>query len=390
MENKRVYAIDVMRALTLVLMIFVNDIPGMKNIPAWLQHMPQGADALGLADIVFPLFLFVVGMAIPLAMEHRKKKGDDNQKIVVHILTRTFALIIIGMFRVNVPYLNSDITGIPQYLWALLAYLSIFVVWNVYPKSEKAPQRLFRFMKIAGIIGLIWLAFIFRSGSPGNEEFMQPRWWGILGLIGWCYLIGSLVYFWIGKHIFKISIVLVLFGVHHVAAMLWGFEYPLLSVMPGRGSLVVMVLAGVLATIIFNRYKHELKTFFMINGLAGLFFLILGFLIRPVWGISKLDNTPSWIYICLAIAFWGFAFVYWLVDLKGIRKWSIPIEPAGTSTLTAYLLSDVCYYFTWLWGWSYPEWLNTGYIGIIRSVIFVFFVLFAVKVLKRLGVHLKL
>jgi len=390
MDNKRVYAIDVLRALTLVLMIFVNDIPGMQNIPQWLNHMPAGVDALGLADIVFPLFLFVVGLSIPLAIEQRRKKGDDTQKILVHIFTRTFALIAIGMVRVNVPYLNSELTGVPQYLWAQMAYLCVFLIWNVYPKSDTAPMWLFRYMKIAGVIGLIWLVFVFRSGTIDAVELMQPRWWGILGQIGWCYLIGSLVYLFVGKSIGKVSLILVLTALYHVLAMFFLQDYLIFTILPGNGSLVVMAIAGMLVSLIFSQYKSETKKLFFILFGIGTAFFVLSIAVRSLWGISKLDNTPSWIYICLAIGLWGFAFIYWLVDLKGIKKWTIPIEPAGTSTLTAYLLSDFFYYFTWYWGWGYPDYLNTGALGLIRSILFVFLILYVVKGLRNIYIRLKI
>ncbi len=62
----RVGAIDILRALTMVLMIFVNDLWSLTGIPAWLEHVSPGADGIGLADVVFPVFLFIVGMSLPL------------------------------------------------------------------------------------------------------------------------------------------------------------------------------------------------------------------------------------------------------------------------------------------------------------------------------------
>jgi len=56
----RVVAIDIVRALTMVLMIFVNDLGTLRNIPRWLEHVEPGVDGIGLADTVFPAFLFIV------------------------------------------------------------------------------------------------------------------------------------------------------------------------------------------------------------------------------------------------------------------------------------------------------------------------------------------
>ena len=64
----RISSIDIMRGLTLLLMLFVNDL-NMKVAPAWMGHTKADFDGMGLADWVFPGFLFMVGMAIPLRLQ---------------------------------------------------------------------------------------------------------------------------------------------------------------------------------------------------------------------------------------------------------------------------------------------------------------------------------
>jgi predicted acyltransferase len=68
----RIRSMDVMRGFTLFLMLFVNDlfIPG---VPKWLVHSEADEDGMGLADWVFPGFLFMVGMAVPYAVAARKR-----------------------------------------------------------------------------------------------------------------------------------------------------------------------------------------------------------------------------------------------------------------------------------------------------------------------------
>ncbi len=74
--HKRIASIDILRALTMVLMIFVNDLWTLNNIPEWLEHVKRGEDGIGLADVVFPVFLFIVGLSIPYAVDSRRKKGE--------------------------------------------------------------------------------------------------------------------------------------------------------------------------------------------------------------------------------------------------------------------------------------------------------------------------
>ena len=69
---QRIATIDILRALTMVLMIFVNDLGSLRGIPLWLEHVENGVDGIGLADVVFPAFLFIVGLSLPYAIDNRR------------------------------------------------------------------------------------------------------------------------------------------------------------------------------------------------------------------------------------------------------------------------------------------------------------------------------
>ncbi len=56
----RIHSIDAFRAVTMLLMIWVNDFWSLIDIPHWLQHMAAEDDALGFSDVIFPAFLFIV------------------------------------------------------------------------------------------------------------------------------------------------------------------------------------------------------------------------------------------------------------------------------------------------------------------------------------------
>ena len=75
MSSERISSIDIMRGLTILLMLFVNDL-NMDVAPSWLGHMEADFDGMGLADWVFPGFLFIVGMAIPFALSKRYSEGS--------------------------------------------------------------------------------------------------------------------------------------------------------------------------------------------------------------------------------------------------------------------------------------------------------------------------
>ncbi|MDQ3845485.1 MAG: DUF5009 domain-containing protein, partial [Bacteroidota bacterium] len=134
---QRITSIDILRALTMVLMIFVNDLWSLKNIPGWLEHVPRGVDGIGLADIVFPAFLFIVGLSLPFAIDNRRKKGESEGQLVMHVISRAIALLVMGVFLVNGETINAPAMGMPKYLWYPLCCLSFILVWKTYPKTAK-------------------------------------------------------------------------------------------------------------------------------------------------------------------------------------------------------------------------------------------------------------
>src|SRR5665647_232853 len=184
-KSNRILSIDIMRGLTLFLMLFVNDLfePG---VPAWLVHTKGNIDGMGLADWVFPGFLFMVGMAIPYAISSRMKNGETKIKVFLHIILRSASLLLIGVLMLNHGRLNSELSGIDGTLYAILMYVSIFLIWNKYPENTKL-KKLFLGLKVLGVLILIILAVIFKAGEPGHATWMKTGWWGILGLIGWGY-----------------------------------------------------------------------------------------------------------------------------------------------------------------------------------------------------------
>src|SRR5271154_1773605 len=90
---QRHISVDALRGFVMFAMIFVNDIAGVHNVPAWMEHHePPYGNGMTFVDVVFPAFLFVVGLSLPLAFENRRRKGDSTLKLLGHVLLRTFSL----------------------------------------------------------------------------------------------------------------------------------------------------------------------------------------------------------------------------------------------------------------------------------------------------------
>src|ERR1700748_1583378 len=88
--SKRLLSVDAFRALNMLCMIFINDLSGVRGIPTWMDHAKRMEDSMGFADTIFPAFLFIVGLSIPLAIDRKMKKGESAGAISFHILSRSF------------------------------------------------------------------------------------------------------------------------------------------------------------------------------------------------------------------------------------------------------------------------------------------------------------
>src|SRR5690606_10660106 len=152
MISNRIMSIDIMRGITLFLMLFVNDlyVPG---VPKWLVHTQEWEDGMGLADWVFPGFLFMVGLSIPYAMIARVKKEQNKARLWSHVIIRTLSLLLIGVLMVNISRVNPELTTISSELWAVLVYTCVFLLFNRYPRPSK-NTKIFRLLKVLGVVGL--------------------------------------------------------------------------------------------------------------------------------------------------------------------------------------------------------------------------------------------
>ncbi len=172
------------------LMIFVNDVDGVTNIPEWIKHAKANADGLGFADTIFPAFLFIVGLSLPFAIRNRISKGYSLISIAAYIVIRAFAFLVMGFFHVNLKNYN-DIAILSKPVWEILITISLFLIWLDYPEKMNKQKRYFLG---AGIVLLVIMAFLFKGGTPQEPVGLRPYWWGILGMIGWSYLICAIIF----------------------------------------------------------------------------------------------------------------------------------------------------------------------------------------------------
>lgn len=392
----RIASIDILRALTMVLMIFVNDLGSLKDIPEWLGHVERGVDGIGLSDVVFPAFLFIVGLSLPFAVNNRRKKGDTDLQLVIHALLRTVALLVMGVFLVNGETFNAEATGMARYLWNPLCCLSFILIWNRYPDNSK--KTLWYLLKGIGIVTLIVFAFIYRGGGEEGKEVYRfsPQWWGILGLIGWAYLASSMITIFAKNRFMPLLIGWAFFCILSMVMKAEIIPRGTLSLIPSAisgGTLAGLTMGGVLASWVFIYYRErkDNKTLTIVFTVAIISLIILSVLTRPYWGLAKLGATPAWLFLCSAFTLGTFMIIYWIADVKGKSNWFNLIKPAGTDTLLTYLMPFFAgLILRGILNIQYPEWIITGGVGLLKCLLFALLCVASTRLLNKAGVRLKL
>ncbi len=387
----RFKSIDVFRAITMFLMVFINDFDAVKNVPEWWKHAAKNADALGFADTIFPAFLFIVGLSIPLAIGNRLKKGDSTGRVAVYILTRSLALLVMGFFHVNLENYNAAAL-LPKPVWEILITVAFFLIWLDYPKTMPVSKKMIG--QGAGVLLLIVMAILYKGGSDGNIVGVRPYWWGILGLIGWSYLLCAGIFLVSGGRLPALLAAAVAFFLLDLGAHTGGYAADVIKPLTkvyGGGALPALTMAGVVTCrlYLYLMDKSRLTAFRVMVLFSGIAMLALGFAVRPFEGISKIRATPSWVGICTGISLLLFGVLVWLVDVRQKQRWFAWIMPAGTSTLTCYLIPYLLYSVYKLLHFQYPVFLGEGAGGFARSVLTALLVVLFTGWLEKKRIRLK-
>jgi len=368
----RIVSLDTLRGLVIMLMIFVNDVAGVSAAPGWLKHVGAKADAMTLPDIVFPAFLFIAGMSIPLAMQRALSAGQSRWQLGGKVLTRTLSLLMMGVVMVNMESHNPGVRG----LWGILAYLALFLAFPVVPRSPDLKRRMFQIARVVGAILLIVLVLVYRT-QDGKHLILGPlfdstdtvwlrhSWWGILGLIAWAYGVAALIYLALGHRrewlVGMIGLLAMLYVADHQGLfsripsrdwLIWAspmfdslkglFDAVNRHVSVGQslGSLASITVAGCCLGSILTQ-DSDLKTHAQRLRWALMFAVGLAvgaLLFDPLFGINKIQATPTWCLLCASLTALAWVLLYSIMDVWGVKSWSVVLQPAGTNPLMAYML----------------------------------------------------
>jgi predicted acyltransferase len=383
------------------MMIFVNDLAGGGEIvPNWMVHFSDrhhGGSGMTFVDLVFPSFLFLVGMSIPFALGSRLSKGEALWKILAHVAARTAALLAIGILMVNAEAGATSRWMYSMFLSSILAFCGISPR-DASPTWANFWRILSLCLRVIGFAGMLYCAFTF-VGPKGQRIItlspfhIRTEWYGILGLIGWAYLAAAAVFLLFRTHrtalLGCVAVMLCFYPAERNGAFdnFW-FANHIVSLSGTLGSHGAIAVAGILLASILvapDTRSHLSRAKFTLLFIAG--FASAALLLNGLYGISKNEATTSWCLWSCAITATLWLGFYYICDVAPMVVLAKPLAAAGANVLLAYLLSEMLPNpFQFLHFGSEPI---LGWI-IGRSLLWAFVLLCCTAILNRIGFRLKL
>ncbi len=394
--RSRVASIDIFRGLTMLVMIFVNDVGEVHGLPWWTYHAHRDWDLMTYVDMVFPFFLFIVGMSMPLAIARRLKQNRSQAALWLHVALRSCALIVLGLILANADKAEPARMHISGDTWELLGLAGGILFWLVPPRDTRRPG-VYRALRIIGLLLLAFVFIIFRRRiSDGSVGWIDGSYPEILGLIGYTYFAVAVLYIptrrWQWAPFVWLAALTAFCAVASAHLIAPPENIPLYFWPFSNGSWASITMAGVATSTLLLRpnTRQASRSRILITLAYAFTMLVAAWLFAPL-GISKIRATPTWCLASSGAAVLAFLLLYWICDLKAKTRWAAFVRPAGENTLLTYLLPDIYYALAALLGFTYiNRHFNAGFPGVIRSFVFTGFILAIAWVLTRMRVRLQL
>lgn len=364
--QKRLLSLDVFRGATVAAMIMVNNPGDWGNVyPPLLHASWHGCTP---TDLVFPFFLFIVGVSIAYAMSSRKSDPDRRRGLARKIITRTLILFGLGLFLNLFPVFDFSTVRIPGVLQR------IAVVYLV-------ASFLFLRLSVRGIAwtaGVILIAYyvcMTLIPVPGiGPANLEPE-----------TNLGA----WIDRNVFTTN---------HLwrSSKTWDPE-GLLSTIPA----VATALAGILCGLWLKKADDPgnkiawMYTFGVAGILAGLVWDLFFPINKALWTSSYVLYSGGWA-VC------GLALLYWLIDVKGYRKFTTPFVIYGINAITVFFVSGLVPRILtrisvgegmnlrqWLYETFYTTWLTPANASLAWAISYVLGWYLILWIMYRKGVIIK-
>lgn len=304
--KKRLLSLDVFRGITVAAMILVNNPGDWGHIYAPLEHAEW--NGCTPTDLIFPFFLFIVGVSIVYALSGKKSDVNSHSKILGSIFKRATVLFGLGLFMSLFPFFDFSVVRIPGVLTRIaIVYLVTAILFIKF--NEKTLFRIF-----IGLILIYWLMMTLVPVPGVGAPNLEPE-----------TNLGA----WLDRTIFTEA---------HLwkSSKTWDPE-GLLSTLPAIATGLFGVLIGL--TLKSKKRTDENKVAWLFS--YGIVAAIAGLIWDFVFPINKSLWTSSYVLYTGGLASMGLALCYWLIDVKGFTKFTKPFVIYGVNAITVFVASGL-------------------------------------------------
>jgi predicted acyltransferase len=305
--SERLLSLDLLRGLTIAGMILVNN-AGDEPSAYWpLKHAQW--NGWTPTDLVFPFFLFMVGVAMTFSLPSRMKRGESRGQIMKHALWRGFLLFFIGVALHGVPvphFASLRIYGVLQRIaicYVISAFLALYV--------SKRWQWVVIFFCLASYWVLMRYVPVPGFGIPTHDMPLLDPDRNIVAWLDRKVMMGRL---------------------YEVTRDPEG----ILSTIPSIATCMLGIMTG---DWLRSKRSPETKAW----GLAvfGILGIVAGEIMNVWFPLNKKLWTSSFVVFTAGMALVFLALSYWLVDIKKWRSWTTPFLVFGANSIAAYVLAEL-------------------------------------------------
>lgn len=301
-KTQRLWSLDAFRGIAIAGMILVNNPGSWSHVYPPLLHSEW--HGWTPTDLIFPFFLFIMGVAMTFSFFRHFRKSGSKRALYFKIIRRTVILFALGLFLNGFPYYNFSTLRIPGVLQriAVVYLFASLIILNTGVRGQ---------ITFTAVILLIYWAVMKLVPVPGYGA-------------GNLSVEGNLAAY-IDYHLFK----------GHMWKATWDPE-GLLSTIPAIATTLTGVLTGY--WLHSGRQKAEIAGWMFVVG----WFAILTGLFWNIWfPINKNLWTSSYVLFTSGAALQFLGVCYWLIEVKGYRKWAIPAIIYGLNSIAVFVASGI-------------------------------------------------